>query len=141
MLAGEAKETGMTVAADIQKVQVHLVQNATQVLVLLMAEVDARLKMKSPVLSGRLRASWTIGIGQLDTSVAPEVPPAGSIATPEPRIPAITLGSTIYHGNSLPYARRIEYGYSKKAPAGMVRVTAAEIPSIISALVAQVGGT
>lgn len=130
----------MTVAQDIQKIQLHLTQNMTQVLVLLMAEVDAQLKIKSPVLHGRLRASWTIGVGQIDPTVAPEVT-SGVIATPEPRIPAISMGQTVYHANSLPYARRIEYGWSKKAPAGMVRVTAAEVPGIVQALVAQVGGT
>lgn len=131
----------MTVAADIQKVQVHLVQNMSQVLVLLMSEVDARLKTKSPVLSGRFRASWTISVGQIDTSVAPEVPAGGTVAVPEPRIPAINVGATYFHANSLPYARRLEYGWSNKAPNGMVRLTAQEVPSIIAALVSQVGGT
>lgn len=131
----------MTVAQDIQKVQLHLTQNMTQVLVLVMAEVDARLKMKSPVLTGRFRASWTIGAGQIDPSVAPEAPAGGTVALPEPRIPAITMGQTYYHANSLPYARRIEYGWSKKAPAGCVRVTAQEVPGIVQALVSQVGGT
>jgi hypothetical protein len=97
--------------------------------------------MKSPVDTGRFRASWTIGVGQIDPSVAPESAPGQKVATPEPRIPAITVGQTYYHANSLPYARRIEYGWSKKAPAGCVRVTAAEVPGIIEALVKQVGGT
>jgi hypothetical protein len=131
----------MTVASDIQKIQAHLTQKTSQVLVLLMAETDARLKMKSPVDTGRFRASWTIGVGQIDTSVAPEPPAGSSIAIPEPRIPAITLGQTYYHANSLPYARRLEYGWSKQAPGGMVRVTAQEVPGIVTALVAQVGGT
>lgn len=130
----------MTVAQDIQKIQLNLTQKTSQVLVLLMAEVDARLKTKSPVLSGRFRASWTISVGQVDTSVAPEPGPGQTIATPEPRIPAITVGATYFHSNSLPYARRLEYGWSNKAPQGMVRVTAAEVPGIVQALVAQVGG-
>jgi hypothetical protein len=128
----------MSVQSDIQKVQLHLTQNMTQVLVLLMAEVDARLKMKSPVDTGRFRASWTIGVGQIDTSVAPA---GGTVAQAEPRIPAITMGATYYHANSLPYARRLEYGWSQQAPGGMVRLTAQEVPSIVQALVAQVGGT
>lgn len=129
----------MSTASDIEKVKVHLTQNMTQVLVLLMAEVDARLKMKSPVDTGRFRASWTIGVGQPDSTVAPDVV-QGQVAIPEPRIPAITMGATYYHANSLPYARRLEYGWSKQAPAGMVRLTAAEVPQILQALVAQVGG-
>lgn len=131
----------MSVASDIQKIQVHLANNMSQVLVLLMAEVDARLKMKSPVDTGRFRSSWTIGVGQIDTSVAPAAPAKGTVAIAEPRIPAITMGQTYYHANSLPYARRLEYGWSNKAPGGMVRLTAQEVPAIVQALVSQVGGT
>jgi hypothetical protein len=130
----------VSVQSDIQKITLHLTQKTSQVLVLLMAETDARLKMKSPVDTGRFRASWTIGVGQPDPRVAPATE-KGKVATPEPRIPAITIGATYYHANSLPYARRLEYGWSKQAPGGMVRLTAAEIPGIIEALVKQVGGT
>jgi hypothetical protein len=129
----------MSVAQDIQKITLHLTQKTSQVLVLLMAETDARLKMKSPVDTGRFRASWTIGVGQPDPSGAPPAQ-AGQVATPEPRLPAITVGATYYHANSLPYARRLEYGWSQQAPAGMVRLTAQEVPQIIEAIVAQVGG-
>lgn len=128
----------MTVANDVKNVTDHLTQRTMQVLVMLMAETDARLKMKSPVDTGRFRASWTIGLGQPDTSVAPDTAKGQAVTTPEPRIPALTMGQTYYHGNSLPYARRLEYGWSKQAPAGMVRVTALEVPSIIAALTAQV---
>ena len=128
----------MTVAADIEKIKVHLAANMTQVLVLAMAEIDARLKMKSPVDTGRFRASWTISVGQIDTTVAPA---GGSMAVAEPRIPAISIGAVYYHANSLPYARRIEYGWSQQAPSGVVRLTAQEVPSIIEALVKQVGGS
>jgi hypothetical protein len=130
----------VSVQSDIQKITLHLTQKTSQVLVLLMAETDARLKMKSPVDTGRFRASWTLAVGQPDPSVAAAAQ-AGNVATPEPRIPAITVGATYYHANSLPYARRIEYGWSKQAPSGVVRLTAAEVPQIIEALVKQVGGT
>jgi len=129
----------VSVQSDIQKITLHLTQKTSQVLVLLMAETDARLKMKSPVDTGRFRASWTIGVGQPDPSVAPETQ-KGQVATAEPRIPAIVVGSTYYHANSLPYARRLEYGWSSQAPSGVVRLTAQEVPGIIEALVKQVGG-
>jgi hypothetical protein len=130
----------VSVQSDIQQITLHLTQKTAQVLVLLMAETDARLKMKSPVDTGRFRASWTIGIGQPDPSVAPTAA-KGQVATPEPRLPAITVGATYYHANSLPYARRLEYGWSKKAPQGVVRLTAQEVPRIIEALVKQVEGS
>ena len=32
-------------------------------------------------------------------------------------------GQTIYMVNNLPYARRLEYGWSKQSPSGVVRIT------------------
>ena len=66
---------------------------------------------ETPVIPGRFRASWTIGVGQVDTSVAPAAPARADGGVAEPRIPAITMGQTYYHANSLPYARRLEYGW------------------------------
>jgi hypothetical protein len=51
-------------------------------------------------------------------------------------------GQTIYITNSLPYAYRLEYeGWSKvKTPAGMVRVTLAELNSITNKVAFEVKG-
>jgi hypothetical protein len=35
----------------------------------------------------------------------------------------------------MPYALRLEYGWSKQAPAGMVRVTVAEFQAVVNAAV------
>ncbi len=40
-------------------------------------------------------------------------------------------GDVIYLANSLPYIRRLEYGWSKQAPAGMVRGTVGEFQQAI----------
>ena len=97
----------MTVAQDIQKVQLHLTQNMTQVLVLLMAEVDARLKMKSPVDTGRFRASWTIGVGQPDTSVAPAAPARADRGSSRSHVFRLLPGARpTTTPTAFPYARR-----------------------------------
>lgn len=131
----------MTVAADIQRIPLHLTQRTAQLLTLIVAETDAQLKMRSPVDTGRFRASWSIGLNQVNPTVAPDTPSGQPVVAADPSIPAVTIGSTVYITNSLPYARRLEYGWSKQAPAGMVRRTAAEMPQRIAALVKQVGGT
>ncbi len=41
----------------------------------------------------------------------------------------------IYIMNNLPYARALEYGHSKQAPAGVVRITLAEVDSYVEAAV------
>ena len=40
-------------------------------------------------------------------------------------------GFTFYMTNNLPYGERLEYGWSSKAPSGMVRITLAEYDMII----------
>lgn len=41
------------------------------------------------------------------------------------------LGETIYLTNNAPYAYRVEFGWSSQAPAGMVRVSLAEVKEVI----------
>lgn len=129
----------MSVAADIQRILLHLNQRSTQLLTLLVAETDAQLKMRSPVDTGRFRASWTIAVGQPDTHVQPPVAPGQTIAQPAPQIPALAIGQVVYLTNALPYARALEYGSSAQAPQGMVRLTALETPQRVQALVRALG--
>lgn len=129
----------MSVQGDITKVLTHLQQATAQVLLLLVAETDYWLKERSPVLTGRFRASWTIALGQVDPTVAPPVPKGGLATVAAPQIPAVAFGDVVYLANSLPYARRLEYGWSQQAPAGMVRITAAETPERVTKLVQAMG--
>lgn len=130
----------MSVQSDIQKIQLHLTQKTAQLLTLIVAETDAQLKMRTPVDTGRARASWSIGLNQVNPTVAPDTQRGQPVVSADPSIPAVTIGSTVYITNSLPYARRLEYGWSAQAPAGMVRLTAAEMPARIAALTRQVAG-
>jgi hypothetical protein len=43
----------------------------------------------------------------------------------------LEAGSIFYLTNNLPYGERLEYGYSKQAPSGMVRITLAEYEKIL----------
>lgn len=42
----------------------------------------------------------------------------------------------IYIANGLPYILRLENGWSKQAPAGMVAITLAELPSLAGQIIA-----
>lgn len=107
---------------------------------------DTGLRYGSPVWSGRFRASHTIAIGAPDTTVKPPNPdtvgagatrwptePDGIYNAPPVSYAAQKLTSLkpfqiVYIANALPYARRIELGYSKfKAPEGVYEVTAAAV--------------
>lgn len=108
-------------------------------------DLGARIIMRTPVDTGRARANWVLGIGaptildatdKIDSHKAP-VNSRGlgrSIAKTE-LLQGLagfdaTEGKTIYITNSVPYIGRLEYGSSKQAPQGMVRLTAAEFLNI-----------
>ena len=79
----------------------------------------------TPVAEGRLRANWQVGINKFDESTTEDTDKSGSttIARVEGDSNRFKLGDMITLSNNLPYARRIEFeGWSKKAPAGMVRI-------------------
>lgn len=90
-----------------------------------------RIILKTPVDTGRARASWNISVGKPDLSVASE----GS--HPAPRITGNELDSirssfgarfsTIYITNNLSYVVFLEHGSSKQAPNGMVAISIQEL--------------
>ena len=118
-------------------------------------EAFARVIMKTPVDTGRLRANWMVSEGSINTTQVDATDPAGSGAVDAMRsaVQSLPVEKTIYLSNSLPYASVVEYGlypnppkggagkteggFSKQAPAGMVRVTAQEIEGIFSEAVSK----
>ena len=44
---------------------------------------------------------------------------------------SLQVGQTFYLTNPLPYARRVEFGYSTQAPAGMARVSLVEAQGVL----------
>ena len=97
-------------------------------------EIDKRLVQKSPVSTGRFRNNWNISNAMPDLSTTEATAPGINQSRSASNVFNIKAnGQTVYLTNALPYAYRIEYeGWSKtKAPAGVVRVTIAEIGSIL----------
>lgn len=94
----------------------------------LCVEIDKRLVDRSPVDTGRFKSNWLLGNGQVNSETFERftAPPN------EPLINSIKVnGQTIYITNALPYAKRLETGYSQsQAPFGMVGITLAEVNSM-----------
>lgn len=97
-------------------------------------ETHNRVKAKSPVDTGQLRASWTVAKNGVPTSFD------GSREV----ISSVKFGDSISIATDKPYAPVIEYGlypkpgrgktvdgYSVQAPKGMVRITVQEMESWI----------
>lgn len=85
----------------------------------------------SPVLSGRFYRSHNISLDSPNTKV--EAPNPGGAERPYSAQPlsiaavllnTFTLGRSIFFANALPYSRRLETGYSAKAPDGVYQVAA-----------------
>lgn len=86
------------------------------------------IMVRSPVDTGRFRGNWQIDIAVPALAALERFDKAGqaTILTETQKLLAFKLGQTISFRNNVPYSVRLEYGYSGKAPSGMVRVTIAE---------------
>lgn len=120
-------------------------------------DVSTALVLKSPVgdpkywkrkpppgyVGGRFRANWQYGYNRIDRTVTENKDKAGgaTINRISGSIPEKVLGSVHYLTNSLPYANRLEEGWSwRQAPNGMVMVTILEFDPIVARAVAEFAG-
>lgn len=74
-------------------------------------ESDRRLKLASPVDTGRFRSNWQIELQDFGGSVS----------------------------NNLPYAERLANGWSRQAPAGWIDATAKDVQTYIDAEATRLG--
>lgn len=97
--------------------------------------IFSRVILMSPVDTGRFRANWISSVGQ---------PMSGVISDATDKSGSITISTmtgvvekfqisdkSLHLVNSLPYAVRLEYGWSKQAPAGMVRLVARDFKNTV----------
>lgn len=85
--------------------------------------------LKTPVDTGRARGNWMTSIGspRTGTTLQTDKSGSGTIADGMGDIAKAT-GNVFWITNNLPYIYRLEFeGWSKQAPAGMVRVTINDI--------------
>ena len=94
--------------------------------------IDASVKIleRSPVDTGRFRASWRFNEGSVDDTVAPP----GPNSVPSVSIPQLSGEEPFYISNSLPYAIALEEGHSQQAPLGIVGITVAELEADLKSL-------
>lgn len=102
-----------------------------------------RIVLRSPVDTGRFRGNWQVAIGEIPEGVL-EIDDKGGVATIG-RITAmvaqVSAGDIIYLVNHLPYGPRLEFGWSKQAPAGMVRIAIEEYGGVVRDAAQQVRGS
>lgn len=94
----------------------------------------------SPVDTGRFRGNWLPAIGSAPTGTVETLDPSGNIVIAKVQgvVGEIKAGDVIYMVNNLPYAKRLEEGYSGQAPAGMVALTVQRFQPIADAAIRSV---
>jgi hypothetical protein len=116
-------------------------------------DISSRLVLRSPVgdakywvsppppgyVGGRFRANWQYGLDRVDATTTEQVDASGriSIGRVNSGMPADATGHIHYLTNSLSYGPRLEYGWSRQAPNGMVALTQLEFDPIVKQAVAE----
>ena len=86
-------------------------------------------------VGGRFRANWNCSRGAADESTTESTEKGRGIVEAEKAL-TFETGDVVYFVNGLPYAYRLENeGWSKQAPAGMVKITATEFDTYVKAAI------
>jgi hypothetical protein len=127
---------------------------ADEVVGLTVTKIAAELNERSPVgdgtywitkppkgyVGGRFRANWQLGVDFIPTGVIEATDRSGDrtqgniIAS----VPADAAGKVYFLCNNLPYARRIEDGWSRQAPVGVVGLTVIKFQNFVDEAVQKV---
>lgn len=113
---------------NLSQIGSYSTEKYEQLLRVVVLETDSRLKLASPVDTGRFRMSWAISEhGTPGYDAGSQV--AGGAITPPRRLDyQVERAGGVYHvHNSLPYAEPLANGHSPHAPAGWTDLIAREI--------------
>lgn len=138
-------------SADIRAWVEKTKDDADKVVRFALGTLDGRLDFRSPVgdakywkhkppagyAGGAFRRNWQMSVGSPASGVLPGVDPSGSVTKGEHAaiIATAKAGSVHYLVNNSPYGPRIEKGWSRQAPVGLVALTVVEWNNIVDAAV------
>ena len=114
----------MSWESDWKKIEQKIDRTLDQGIRATLFEVSTAIIKDTPADTGRARGNWQASIGRGATGVV-SVESKGSgqakaIADVNQTV-RVAVGDLYYLTNNLPYIERLEYGWSKQAPSGMVR--------------------
>ena len=129
-----------TFEIDIQRFVDKAKGNLALVVRYVALDLFSRIIAKSPVSTGRFKGNWQVAIGSVPAGTLEICDKDGSatIERAQAAMLGLKAGDVVYLVNNLPYANRLEFGWSKQAPSGMVRTTILEYGGIVSDAVAEV---
>lgn len=109
--------------ADLKELAKKLDISIGLVITKISLDAWSRITQRTPVDTGRARASWTLKEGQPSDFV----PSEGSSGQPSPPAASFDGKTSVFVTSNLDYIRYLEQGSSNQAPAGMVAITLAEL--------------
>ncbi|ELT9219056.1 HK97 gp10 family phage protein [Salmonella enterica] len=125
---------------DIQAFVTKAKKNPETVVRAVSLKLFSAIIKASPVDTGRFRGNWQTTGDTPATGLIAGVDPTGNKAV-NSAATYITNSPNWYEftlTNNLPYAERLEYGWSKQAPVGFVRVNIARFNSLLAEEAAKV---
>lgn len=121
----------MSLTSDLQRFERMGVSKILQVEKASFIALGTEMAFKSPVKNGQFKASWVGGIMAPNTNTFE--PGRDAVGAVTSLLTGFATGKTFYYTNSLPYAARIENGWSNQRPHGVVRLAARKWPRIVAA--------
>jgi hypothetical protein len=114
----------MSWESDWKKIESKIDRTLDQGIRATLLEVSTAIIKGTPADTGRARGNWQASIGRGATGevsvVNKRAGEAKAILNVNQKA-SVAVGDLYYLTNNVPYIERLEYGWSKQAPGGMVR--------------------
>lgn len=130
----------MSFALDVSKFVEKAKKNPEKVMRQVSIKLFSAIIKASPVDTGRFRMNWMASGGTPASGTTDATDKSGNIAIGNAT--SFVLKATDWREftmtNNLPYAQRLEYGWSQQAPQGFVRVNVGRFQNLIDQEAAKV---
>lgn len=124
----------MSFALDVSKFVEKAKKNPEKVMRQVSIKLFSAIIKTTPVKYGRARMNWMASDGTPASGTTDATDKSGNIAIGNAT--SFVLKAADWHEftltNNLPYAQRLEYGWSQQAPAGMVRTNVSRFQQLIN---------
>lgn len=130
----------MSFALDVRKFVQKTGKNNETVMRAVSLKLFSAIIKASPVDTGRFRMNWQASGITPASGVLDGVDPSGNTAIADMTryITSAATWGEFTLTNNLPYAQRLEYGWSQQAPSGMVRVNVTRFNALLEEEAAKV---
>lgn len=124
----------MSFALDVSKFVEKAKKNPEKVMRQVSIKLFSAIIKASPVDTGRFRMNWMASGGTPSSGTTDATDKSGNIAIGNAT--SFVIKAADWHEftltNNLPYAQRLEYGWSQQAPAGVVRTNVSLFQQLIN---------